>query len=118
MSDDAVRAALEELSQAHDLSREQARALFTAIMSGAATEAQIGGVLMALRVKGEVDDELTGAVEAMRDLSTRVAVTAPYLVDTCGTGGSGGASCSTCPPPRHSSLRQRARTSPNTATGA
>ena len=91
MSDDAVRAALEELSQAHDLNREQARALFTAIMSGAATEAQIGGVLMALRVKGEVDDELTGAVEAMRDLSTKVAVTASYLVDTCGTGGSGGA---------------------------
>ena len=91
MSDDAVRAALQELSEADDLSREQARALFTAIMSGAATEAQIGGVLMALRVKGEVDDELTGAVEAMRDLSTKVAVTAPYLVDTCGTGGSGGA---------------------------
>ena len=91
MSDDAVLTALEELSQGHDLDREQARSLFTAIMSGSATEAQIGGVLMALRVKGEVDGELTGAVDAMRDLATKVAVNAPYLIDTCGTGGSGGA---------------------------
>jgi anthranilate phosphoribosyltransferase len=58
-------------------------------MSGSASDAQIGGVLMALRVKGESVDEITGAAEAMRERSSKVIVDAPYLVDTCGTGGSG-----------------------------
>jgi anthranilate phosphoribosyltransferase len=58
-------------------------------MSGEATPAQIGGLLMAMRVKGETAEEIAGAAETMRALSTRVEVDAPYLVDTCGTGGSG-----------------------------
>ncbi len=44
---------------------------------------------MALKVKGETVDEITGAVEAMRALSENVPAQLPYLVDTCGTGGSG-----------------------------
>jgi anthranilate phosphoribosyltransferase len=58
-------------------------------MSGDATPAQIGGLLMALRVKGETAPEIAGAAQTMRELSTRVEVDVPYLVDTCGTGGSG-----------------------------
>jgi anthranilate phosphoribosyltransferase len=88
---DAVARALAALSEREDLSRDDARALFTAIMSGEATPAQIGGVLMALRVKGETVDEITGAAEAMRSLATRVPVQVDHLVDTCGTGGSGAA---------------------------
>ena len=48
------------------LSREEARAAFDILMSGEATPSQIGGLLMALRVRGETVDEITGAVETMR----------------------------------------------------
>ena len=48
------------------LNREDARAAFEIIMSGAATPSQIGGFLMALRVRGETVDEIVGAVGAMR----------------------------------------------------
>ena len=82
---------LAQLGERHDLSRADARSLFELIMTGAATAAQIGGVLMALKVKGETVDEITGAVEAMRSLSEKVLVEPAYLVDTCGTGGSGAA---------------------------
>jgi anthranilate phosphoribosyltransferase len=77
------------LGERRDLTRADARALFESIMTGAATDAQIGGVLMALKVKGETVDEITGAVDAMRSLSAKVPVNLNYLVDTCGTGGSG-----------------------------
>jgi len=61
-------------------------------MSGAASDAQIGAVLLGLKVKGETVDEIAGAAEAMRALSLRVDVgDVRYLVDTCGTGGSGAA---------------------------
>lgn len=84
-----IREALEHLVAGHDLSREQARALIRALMTGEATPAQIGAVLIALRAKGESVDEITGAAEVMRELATRVEVQADYLVDTCGTGGTG-----------------------------
>ncbi len=87
---DVLTSTLGILADGKDLSQPQARTLFTAIMSGEATPAQIGGVLMALRVKGETAAEIAGAAEAMRGLSARVPVNADYLVDTCGTGGSGG----------------------------
>ena len=86
-----VQRSLSVLADGHDLARAQARTLFAAIMSGAATDAQIGAVLMALRVKGETVDEIAGAAQAMRDCSTKVEIDIPYLVDTCGTGGSGAA---------------------------
>ena len=81
--------ALTALSTGRDLARAESTALFTAIMSGEATPAQIGGVLIALKLKGETVDEIAGAVEAMRSLATPVRVTTNHLVDTCGTGGSG-----------------------------
>jgi len=84
-----VPAALARLAEGRHLTREEARSVFREVMTGEATPAQIGGLLMALSVKGETPEEIAGAAEAMRSLSVRVAVDAPYLVDTCGTGGSG-----------------------------
>ena len=74
-----------------NLSRRQTRSVFDAIMGGEATPAQIAGVLVGLKAKGETVDEITGAVQAMRAVSTKVEVDVPNLVDTCGTGGSGAA---------------------------
>lgn len=79
------------------LSREDATAAFDIIMSGSATPAQIGGFLMALRVRGESVDEIAGAVSVMRAKMTRVE--APEdAVDVVGTGGDGAGSynISTC----------------------
>jgi anthranilate phosphoribosyltransferase len=57
------------------------------IMSGEATDAQIGGFLVALRCKGETEDELAGFAEVMRAKATRISGGRPPLLDTCGTGG-------------------------------
>lgn len=84
-----IQTALAALAQGHDLSQSDTREVFKRVMSGEASEAQIGGLLMGLRVKGETAAEIAGAAEAMRELSTKVNVSADYLVDTCGTGGSG-----------------------------
>ena len=68
------------------LGLEQARHAFDIMMSGDATPAQVGGFLMALRVRGETVDELTGGALAMR--ARMVEVSAPAgAIDTCGTGG-------------------------------
>lgn len=70
------------------LNREDARAAFEIIMSGAATPSQIGGFLMALRVRGETVDEIVGAVGAMR--ARMLPVEAPEdAIDIVGTGGDG-----------------------------
>lgn len=81
--------ALTFLTQGEDLSLHQTKAVFDLIMSGEATPAQIGGVLMALRTKGEAIPEIAGAALAMREASVKVNVEVENLVDTCGTGGSG-----------------------------
>jgi anthranilate phosphoribosyltransferase len=70
------------------LNREDARAAFEIIMSGEATPSQIGGFLMALRVRGETVDEIVGAVSAMR--ARMLTVEAPAdAIDIVGTGGDG-----------------------------
>jgi anthranilate phosphoribosyltransferase len=79
------------------LTRAEAEAAFDVVMSGAATPAQIGGLLMALRVRGETVEEIAGAVAVMR--GKMVTVDAPTdAVDVVGTGGDGAGSynVSTC----------------------
>ena len=68
------------------LTAAQAEEAFDIMMSGNATPAQIGGFLMALRVRGETVEEITGAVRAMRSKMTRI-VAPEGAIDTCGTGG-------------------------------
>ena len=82
-----IQQAIKAVTERHDLSRGDMRAVMQSIMTGDATPAQIGGFLIGLRMKGETIDEITAAAEVMRDLATKVEVNAPYLVDTCGTGG-------------------------------
>ena len=79
------------------LSREEAARGFDTMMSGEATPSQMGGLLMALRVRGETVDEITGAVTAMRDKMLRVTAP-PDAIDVVGTGGdaSGSFNISTC----------------------
>ena len=79
------------------LSRAEAREAFNVMMSGDATPSQIGGFLMALRVRGETVDEITGAVEIMREKMLRVDAPSD-AIDIVGTGGdaSGSYNISTC----------------------
>ncbi|MBC7907077.1 MAG: anthranilate phosphoribosyltransferase [Rhodospirillaceae bacterium] len=70
----------------HSMSEAQAEEVFDVIMSGDATPAQIGGLLMALRVRGETVDEITGATRIMRAKATGMEAPAG-AIDTCGTGG-------------------------------
>ena len=79
------------------LTRAEAREAFNVMMSGDATPSQIGGLLMALRVRGETVDEITGAVEIMREKMLRVDAP-PGAIDIVGTGGdaSGSYNISTC----------------------
>lgn len=82
-------AALNAIINGRDLSEADMRAVMRAMMRGEATPAQIGGLLVALRLKGESVAEITAAVRVMRELASRVEVNKAGLVDTCGTGGDG-----------------------------
>ena len=84
-----VQQALAQLLDGHDLSRDEARAVMNEIMGGEATPAQIGGFLVALRLKGETADEIAGCAEAMREHVLAVRPARDDLVDTAGTGGDG-----------------------------
>jgi anthranilate phosphoribosyltransferase len=81
--------AIRAVTERRDLTAEQMRAVMRTLMSGQATPAQIGGFLIGLRMKGETVEEIAAAAEVMRELATRVGVSGPHLVDTCGTGGDG-----------------------------
>ncbi|MGB2876174.1 MAG: anthranilate phosphoribosyltransferase [Gaiellaceae bacterium] len=84
-----VTEALGRLLDGHNLSRAEARAVMNEVMEGAATPAQIGGLLVALRLKGETADEIGGFAEAMRAHVLAVRPSRDDLVDTAGTGGDG-----------------------------
>ncbi|MBT4938527.1 MAG: anthranilate phosphoribosyltransferase, partial [Rhodospirillaceae bacterium] len=76
------------VADGQSLSIEESEAAFNIIMSGDATPSQIGGFLMALRVRGETVDEITGAAKAMR--AKAIYVEAPEnAIDVVGTGGDG-----------------------------
>ncbi len=82
-----IQDALADLLEGRSLSREVARAVMDEVMRGEATEAQIGGFLVALRLNGETAEEIAGCAEAMRAHALPVAPQRPDLVDTAGTGG-------------------------------
>jgi anthranilate phosphoribosyltransferase len=84
-----IQNALARLLDGNDLGRDDAREVMDQIMRGEATPAQIGGFLVALRLKGETADEITGCAEAMRDHVLAVRPERDDLVDTAGTGGDG-----------------------------
>jgi anthranilate phosphoribosyltransferase len=82
--------ALEHVLSGKDLSHADMLALMQQVMAGELTHAQIAGLVVALRVKGESVDEITAAAEVMRALSTKVEIAdKAHLIDTCGTGGDG-----------------------------
>ncbi|MGI8890979.1 MAG: anthranilate phosphoribosyltransferase [Chthoniobacterales bacterium] len=87
-SESPVRALLVRLMRGEDLSRADAAALFGAAMDERATDAQIGAALVALAVKGETVDELTGMAEAMRARAVRINCRHERFIDTAGTGSS------------------------------
>jgi anthranilate phosphoribosyltransferase len=84
-----IQAAVARLVDGYDLSRDEARGAMDDVMRGEATQAQIGGFLVALRMKGETVDEITGLAEAMYTHVLPVTPTRTDLVDTVGTGGDG-----------------------------
>lgn len=84
---DVSLAALEAVVAGQDLGRDRARALMSAVMAGAVPPARLGGLLAALRARGETVDEITGFAEAMRAGALAVTCRREGLVDTCGTGG-------------------------------
>lgn len=84
-----MRQALQALVDGRSLTREEMRLVMTEVMTGEATPAQIGALLVALRIRGETIEEIVGAAEVMRSLVTRVKVPQEHLIDLVGTGGDG-----------------------------
>jgi anthranilate phosphoribosyltransferase len=84
-----IQAVINQLIDGVDLTEAQMLETMQQIMTGEATDAQIAGFLVALRLKGETVTEIAAAASVMRDLSAKVAVDCEATVDTCGTGGDG-----------------------------
>ena len=84
-----IQQALSALVSGQHLSHEEMTNVMRQIMTGEATSAQIGGILVALRMKGESVIEIAAAAQVMRELATPVILDLEHLVDTCGTGGDG-----------------------------
>lgn len=82
-----IQEAISHVIEGADLTREDASDLMRLLMQGEGTPAQIAGLLVALRMKGETVDEITGFATAMREFATPVMTSRRPLVDTCGTGG-------------------------------
>jgi anthranilate phosphoribosyltransferase len=84
-----IKQGLAKVIERQNLTTEEMVMVMNQIMGGEATPAQIGGFLVALRMKGETIDEITGAATVMRQLASGVKVDDANAVDTCGTGGDG-----------------------------
>ncbi|MBI1747585.1 MAG: anthranilate phosphoribosyltransferase [Acidobacteria bacterium] len=78
---------IRKVGEGQNLSREEAASAMRLIMEGQATEAQIAGLLIALKIKGEQTDELLGFVEVMREKSHKAVIADADAIDMCGTGG-------------------------------
>src|ERR1700741_574219 len=94
---DDLKSLIGKFAPGATLTRHEAASAFDSMMSGEATPSQMGGLLMALRVRGETVDEITGAVAAMRGKMLKVQAP-PDAIDVVGTGGdgSGSVNVSTC----------------------
>ena len=84
-----IQQALAKVVDGVDLDAPEMESVMRQVMSGSATDAQIGGLLVALRIKGETTDEIAAAAGVMRELAVPVEVTGEHLVDLVGTGGDG-----------------------------
>jgi len=84
-----IAAAIGKLVGQQDLSEEEAAQAMRQIMEGGATPAQIAAFLIALRLKGETIDEVTGCARVMREKASHIRALDPHVIDTCGTGGDG-----------------------------
>ena len=84
----SLRALLLRLMRGENLSRAEAAALLDALLDESATDAQIAGALVALALKGETVEELTGMAEAMRGRAVRITSGHEHFIDTAGTGSS------------------------------
>jgi len=85
-----IQTAIKQVTSGKNLSVADTSEVFTSIMEGLATDAQIAALIVALRMKGETPDEITGAAYVMRDKATHIyASSRQNLIDTCGTGGDG-----------------------------
>ena len=93
---------ISKLVEGEDLTRKESRDVTLEIMEGKATQSQIGAYLVAMRIKGETAEEITGAALAMREKAVKIDVRGSVdldreeinsdeetVVDTCGTGGTG-----------------------------
>ncbi len=80
---------LSQIIQRKDLTESQMADMMNTVLTGNATEAQIGAMMAALATKGETFEELAGAARAMRKNARRIQATGSPVVDTCGTGGDG-----------------------------
>ncbi len=80
---------LNQIIQRRDLSESQMADMMHTVLTGNATESQIGAMMAALATKGETFEELAGAARAMRKSARRIQATGSPVVDTCGTGGDG-----------------------------
>ncbi len=81
--------AIRKVVEGKDLDRVEMHAVFGEVMDGNASDVQKSALLIALRMKGETPEEITGAALAMRERVTPLTVDRERLVDTCGTGGDG-----------------------------
>ena len=84
-----IQTAIASVASGESLTVDAMNSVMLAVMQGEATEAQIGGLLVGLRMKGETIDEVVGAATAMRSLATPVNIDRTGLIDMCGTGGDG-----------------------------
>lgn len=84
-----IQEALAQVIEQQDLGYDEMRTVMHQIMTGEATPSQIGGFLIALRMKGESVDEVAGAASVMRELASSVTVASDNTVDIVGTGGDG-----------------------------
>ncbi len=84
-----ITQALARLVERQNLTRDEMVAVMRQVMTGEAGDAQIGALLVALRMKGETIDEIAAAAQVMRELATPVSVSGEHIVDIVGTGGDG-----------------------------